>query len=90
MVLIKNHKTEINELNSLTAISHLMADTGRNLMNSTSIFRIRTDKVPDHVEIEYFIALCDIPLPQLTDFRKEDYKTYDRCMRILALRTLRK
>jgi adenylosuccinate lyase len=27
------------------------------------------------VEIEYFIALCDIPLPQLTDFRKEDYKT---------------
>src|SRR5512133_1722122 len=27
------------------------------------------------VEIEYFIALCEIPLPQLTDFRKENYKT---------------
>jgi adenylosuccinate lyase len=27
------------------------------------------------VEIEYFIALCEIPLPQLTDFRKDNYKT---------------
>lgn len=26
------------------------------------------------VEIEYFIALCDIPLPQLADFGKENYK----------------
>jgi len=25
------------------------------------------------VEIEYFIALCDIPLPQLREFRKENY-----------------
>src|SRR5512133_2543415 len=25
------------------------------------------------VEIEYFIALCDIPLPQLSGFRKESY-----------------
>lgn len=24
-------------------------------------------------EVEYFIALCDIPLPQLADFKKEDY-----------------
>src|SRR5690606_11908604 len=27
------------------------------------------------VEVEYFIALCDIPLPQLSDFGKENYKT---------------
>jgi adenylosuccinate lyase len=27
------------------------------------------------VEVEYFIALCDIPLPQLADFPKENYKT---------------
>lgn len=27
------------------------------------------------VEIEYFIALCEIPLPQLSDFRKDNYKT---------------
>jgi adenylosuccinate lyase len=26
------------------------------------------------VEIEYFIALCDIPLPQLNDFKKDNYK----------------
>ncbi len=26
------------------------------------------------VEIEYFIALCDIPLPQLTDFKKDNFK----------------
>jgi adenylosuccinate lyase len=26
------------------------------------------------VEIEYFIALCDIPLPQLIDFKKDNYK----------------
>ena len=26
------------------------------------------------VEVEYFIALCDIPLPQLGDFRKENFK----------------
>lgn len=26
------------------------------------------------VEIEYFIALCDIPLPQLSDFGKDNYK----------------
>ena len=27
------------------------------------------------VEIEYFIALCDIPLPQLSDFKKDNYKS---------------
>ena len=26
------------------------------------------------VEIEYFIALCNIPLPQLSDFKKDDFK----------------
>jgi adenylosuccinate lyase len=26
------------------------------------------------VEIEYFIALCDIPLPQLVDFKKDNFK----------------
>ena len=27
------------------------------------------------VEIEYFIALCEIPLPQLSDFRKKHFNT---------------
>ena len=26
------------------------------------------------VEVEYFIALCELPLPQLTDFPKEKYE----------------
>ena len=62
------------ELNNLTAISPL---DGR--------YRQKVDELDIYfsefgliryrlmVEIEYFIALCDIPLPQLTDFRKENY-----------------
>lgn len=62
------------ELNSLTAISPL---DGR--------YRQKVDELDVYfsefaliryrilVEIEYFIALCDIPLPQLTDFKKENY-----------------
>jgi len=62
------------ELNNLTAISPL---DGR--------YRQKVDELDIYfsefgliryrlmVEIEYFIALCDIPLPQLADFRKENY-----------------
>lgn len=62
------------ELNSLTAISPL---DGR--------YRQKVDELDIYfsefgliryrllVEIEYFIALCDIPLPQLADFRKEAF-----------------
>ncbi len=63
------------ELNFLTAISPL---DGR--------YRSKVDELDLYfsefgliryrlmVEVEYFIALCDIPLPQLSDFKKEDYK----------------
>ena len=63
------------ELNSLTAISPL---DGR--------YRSKVDELHLYfseyglikyrlmVEIEYFIALCGIPLPQLNDFRKENFK----------------
>jgi adenylosuccinate lyase len=63
------------ELNFLTAISPL---DGR--------YRSKVDELDLYfsefgliryrlmVEVEYFIALCDIPLPQLSDFRKENYK----------------
>jgi len=62
------------ELNFLTAVSPL---DGR--------YRQKVDELDIYfsefgliryrllVEIEYFIALCDIPLPQLKDFRKENY-----------------
>ena len=64
------------ELNNLTAISPL---DGR--------YRQKVDELDQYfsefglikyrimVEVEYFIALCDIPLPQLSDFRKENYGT---------------
>jgi adenylosuccinate lyase len=63
------------ELNFLTAISPL---DGR--------YRSKVDELDLYfsefgliryrlmVEIEYFIALCDIPLPQLIEFKKESYK----------------
>ena len=63
------------ELNSLTAISPL---DGR--------YRQKVDELDQYfsefglikyrlmVEIEYFIALCNIPLPQLSDFKKDDFK----------------
>jgi adenylosuccinate lyase len=62
------------ELNNLTAISPL---DGR--------YRQKVDELDIYfsefgliryrllVEIEYFIALCEIPLPQLAAFRKENY-----------------
>ncbi|MBG0860991.1 MAG: adenylosuccinate lyase [Bacteroidales bacterium] len=63
------------DYNSLTAISPL---DGR--------YRHKVDELDQYfsefalikyrmmVEIEYFIALCDIPLPQLRDFKKDNYK----------------
>jgi adenylosuccinate lyase len=63
------------ELNNLTAISPL---DGR--------YRQKVDELDLYfsefgliryrllVEIEYFIALCEIPLPQLSDFKKDNYK----------------
>jgi len=62
------------ELNNLMAISPL---DGRyrqkvgeleNYFSEFGLIRYRL-----MVEVEYFIALCDIPLPQLSDFRKDNY-----------------
>ncbi len=64
------------ELNFLTAISPLdgryrqKVDELDLYFSEFGLIRYRL-----MVEIEYFIALCDIPLPQLSDFRKENYKT---------------
>jgi adenylosuccinate lyase len=63
------------ELNSLTAISPLdgryrqKVDELDLYFSEFGLFRYRL-----LVEIEYFIALCDIPLPQLSDFKKDNYK----------------
>ncbi len=64
------------ELNPLSAISPV---DGR--------YRHRTDELSGYfseygliryrllIEVEYFIALCEIPLPQLSDFNKADFDT---------------
>lgn len=63
------------ELNFLTAISPLdgryrqKVDELDLYFSEFGLIRYRL-----MVEIEYFIALCDIPLPQLTDFKKDNYK----------------
>ena len=57
------------ELDSLTAVSPIdgryasKTSSLRNYFSEYALIRYRT-----RVEIEYFIALCGIPLPQLSDF----------------------
>jgi adenylosuccinate lyase len=63
------------ELNYLTAISPLdgryrhKVDELDLYFSEYGLIRYRL-----MVEIEYFIALCNIPLPQLTDFKKDNFK----------------
>ncbi len=62
------------ELNNLTAISPIDGryrhKTGEldSFFSEYALIRYRL-----MVEIEYFIALCEIPLPRLSDFGKENY-----------------
>ena len=62
------------ELNSLTAISPVdgryrqKVDELSGYFSEFGLIRYRL-----MVEIEYFIALCEIPLPQLSDFKRDDY-----------------
>ncbi|HOW09872.1 MAG TPA: adenylosuccinate lyase [Bacteroidales bacterium] len=62
------------ELNSLTAISPL---DGRYRQKAEELDRYFSEygliKYRLMVEVEYFISLCDIPLPQLSDFRRENF-----------------
>jgi adenylosuccinate lyase len=63
------------ELNFLTAISPL---DGRYRQKVTELDLYFSEfgliRYRLMVEIEYFIALCDIPLPQLSDFKKDNFK----------------
>jgi adenylosuccinate lyase len=64
------------ELNFLTAISPLdgryrqKVDELDLYFSEFGLIRYRL-----MVEVEYFIALCEIPLPQLIEFKKENFKT---------------
>jgi adenylosuccinate lyase len=63
------------ELNSLTAISPLDGRY-RQKVNELDLYfsEFGLIKYRIMVEIEYFIALCSIPLPQLADFKKDNFK----------------
>ena len=62
------------DMNSLTAISPLDGRYRHKVDGLGSYFsEYGLIKYRLIVELEYFIALCDIPLPQLEDFRKENY-----------------
>jgi adenylosuccinate lyase len=63
------------ELNFLTAISPLDGRY-RQKVNELDLYfsEFGLIKYRLMVEIEYFIALCDIPLPQLLDFKKDNFK----------------
>ena len=57
------------ELNTLTAVSSIdgrYASKTKSLRSYFSEFALIKYRV--HVEVEYFIALCELPLPQLLDF----------------------
>jgi len=63
------------DLNSLTAISPLDGRYKQKVNELDLYFsEFGLIKYRLMVEIEYFIALCDIPLPQISDFRKDNYK----------------
>jgi len=64
------------ELNPLTAISPIDGRY-RQKVNELDLYfsEFGLIKYRLMVEIEYYIALCNIPLPQLSDFKKDDYKT---------------
>ncbi len=63
------------ELNFLTAISPLDGRY-RSKVNELDLYfsEFALIRYRLMVEIEYFIALCNIPLPQLSDFKKDHFK----------------
>ena len=64
------------DLNSLTAISPIDGRY-RQKVNELDLYFSEFGLIRYRimVEVEYFIALCNIPLPQLSDFKKENFKT---------------
>ena len=74
------------ELSPLTAISPVDGRY-RNTVASCDLYfsEYALIKYRLQVEIEYFIALCELPLPQLTDFRKSDFELIRDLYRIFSL-----
>jgi hypothetical protein len=76
------------ELTPLTAISPVDGRYRRatkplaEYFSEQALIRYRT-----MVEIEYFIALCEIPLPQLADFPKDQFGPRVRLQRTSRVKT---
>ena len=63
------------ELNFLTAISPLDGRYRQKVVDLDLYFsEFGLIRYRLMIEIEYFIALCNIPLPQLLDFKKDNFK----------------
>jgi len=74
------------ELSPLTAISPVDGRY-RNTVAACDLYfsEYALIKYRLQVEVEYFIALCELPLPQLADFRKSDYELIRNLYRIFSL-----
>jgi len=74
------------ELSPLTAISPIDGRY-RNTVAACDIYfsEYALIKYRLQVEVEYFIALCELPLPQLIDFRKSDFELIRNIYRIFSL-----
>lgn len=87
----KAHKKTIMDLSQLTAISpvdgryrNLVADCER-YFSEFALMKYRV-----MVEVEYFIALCELPLPQLSNFRKEDFVSIRKIYESFSVEDARK
>ena len=61
-----------NSLNAVSPIDgryHLKTKTLEKYFSEAALIRYRVK-----VEIEYFIALCELPLPELKNLKKSDYE----------------
>ncbi len=67
----QQHNMNLTQLNAISPIDGRYRNKVANLANYFSEEALIKYRVK--VEIEYFIALCEIPLPQLADFNNELY-----------------
>lgn len=79
------------ELNSLTAISPIDGRYRQKVDDLGAYFsEFGLIKYRLMVEIEYFIALCELPLPQLADFKKENFALLRSIYKDLSLQEAEK
>jgi adenylosuccinate lyase len=74
------------DLSSLTAISPVDGRYRNSVADCDRYFsEFALIKYRVMVEVEYFIALCEIPLPQLADFRKSDHDLVRNIYRVFSV-----